>query len=348
MSTPRQLGYHMPAEWEAHRATWLSWPHNRESWPHIADFSEIDRVWQRLTQTLAPGEAVEIVADGEAFDTATRLVGDMPGVRIHRIPTNDAWMRDHGPIFLTPREANVSLPRAVVNFEYNAWGGKYPPYDLDNKVARRVAEQLGIERVFSPGVVLEGGSIDVNGRGTVLVTEQCLIDAQRNPGLSRGDVEHLLAEMLGATHVIWLGEGIVGDDTDGHIDDITRFVGPRTVVTAVELDRGDANYAALADNRQRLAHAKDQDGEPLEVIELPMPRAIELDGQRLPASYANFYIGNRVVVVPVFDDPADEVALRILREVFPGREVLGLAARQLVDGLGAFHCMTQQEPFLGI
>jgi agmatine deiminase len=232
---------------------------------------------------------------------------------------------------------------AVVDWGYNAWGGKYPPYDRDDAVPRLVAALLGL-RVFSPGIIMEGGSLDVNGRGTLLTTESCLLNPNRNPTLDRAAIEEHLRAYLGIAHVIWLGDGIAGDDTDGHVDDITRFVAPDTIVTVIEDDPADENHRPLAGNRERLRAARDQDGRPFTVVELPMPRPVVRDGQRLPASYANFYVGNAVVLVPTFEDPSDARALAVLRGCFPSRRVVGIDSRDLVWGLGAFHCATQQQP----
>jgi agmatine deiminase len=284
---------------------------------------------------------VNILAGGEAvMAEARRLVGHISGVVLHDVRTNDAWVRDHGPTFLS---SDANLPPALVDWEYNAWGGKYPPFDADNRVPEQIALALGRRR-FTPKIVMEGGAIDVNGCGTLLTTEQCLLNPNRNPGLLRGDIERCLKNHLGAGHVIWLREGIVGDDTDGHIDELARFVNPTTVVAALETNPEDDNHSALQANFECLSLAHDQDGRRLEVIALPMPQPVYQDGQRLPASYANFYIANGAVLVPQFEDPADAEAIAILSRLFSDREVIGLRARDLVWGLGAFHCITQQEP----
>ena len=335
---PADDGLFMPAEWEPHRATWLSWPHNLDTWP--GKFEPIPDVWTRLVELLAPHEEVNILAAGDAARQASERVGHLANVVLHDLPTNDCWMRDHGPTFL---KSNRGEPPVLVDWGYNAWGGKYPPFDEDNRVPERLAQRLGRRR-FEPGIILEGGSIDINGQGSVLVTEQCLLNPNRNPQLSREQIEQYLADYLACRHVLWLGEGIVGDDTDGHIDDIARFVGPRTVVAVVETDPAEENFHLLQDNLRRLQSMTDQDGRPLEVETLPMPRPMFHDGQRLPASYANFYIANRLVVVPVFGQPADDEALSTLAKLFPDREVVGQYALDLVWGLGAYHCITQQEP----
>lgn len=332
----------MPAEWEPHAATWLSWPHNPATWP--GKFEPIPGVYANLVETLARHERVRILAGGaEVMRQARDMVGRLENVELFDIPTNDCWMRDHGPTFLVGQTA---LEPALVDWEYNAWGGKYPPFDLDNRVPTELARRLDRRR-FAPGIVLEGGAVDVNGKGTLLTTEQCLLNPNRNPNLSRAEIEQYLADYLAAPHVLWLAGGIAGDDTDGHIDELARFVNPTTVVAAVESDPADENYAPLQDNLERLRGFRDQDGRPLDVIPLPMPAPIHHAGQRLPACYANFYIANGVVVVPQFNDPADAVAVQTLARLFPDRQVIGLPAVDLAWGLGAYHCITQQEPRLG-
>ncbi len=339
--TPRELGYRMPAEWEPHARTWLSWPHNRDSWPGA--FDPIPGVWAELVQTLAAHEAVAICAGGAAvMAEAARRTAGLSGVTLLDVATNDAWMRDHGPTFLVGPSGS---PPALVDWKYNGWGEKYPPFDRDDDVPRQIAEYTGRRR-FTPGIVLEGGAVDPNGRGTVLTTEQCLLHPNRNPGLGRADLERYLRDYLNATHVLWLGEGIEGDDTDGHIDELARFVGARTVLAATEPDPSDVNHRPLADNLRRLASFTDQDGRPLDIVTLALPHPMFHGDQRLPASYMNFYIANGLVIVPQFDDPADRAALDTLARLFPDRQVRGLRAVDLAWGLGAFHCITQQEPEL--
>ncbi|MCK6555896.1 agmatine deiminase family protein [Candidatus Binatia bacterium] len=342
---PAALGYRMPAEWEAHAATWLSWPHKEASWP--GNFAPIPAIWVEIVRALGTHERVCVLVNDEAAAAAVRelLAGggvESGNVETHAIRTDDAWMRDHGPTFVT-RLHNGRTELAAVDWVYNAWGGKYPPWEHDDAVPAAIAARLGIP-LFSPGIVLEGGSIDVNGRGSVLTTEQCLLNPNRNPHRSRGEIETVLRDYLGVGNVLWLGDGIAGDDTDGHVDDLARFVDPGTVVTVVEEDPRDDNYGTLRDNLKRLHAMRDQDGRPLRVVALPMPAPVEYDGQRLPASYANFYIGNGVVLVPTFADPNDAVALQILQTCFPTRRVAGIHAREMVWGLGAFHCVTQQQP----
>ncbi|HEY2760076.1 MAG TPA: agmatine deiminase family protein [Pirellulales bacterium] len=344
-NVPSALGYRMPAEWEPHAATWISWPHKRASWP--GKFEPIPPLYARLVRTLAEFEPVHILAGGKDPESgaplmaeAKKLVGDIPNVTLHDIPTNDAWTRDHGPTFLVGPPGS---PPALVDWGYNAWGGKYPPFDLDDAVPECVAACTG-RLIFKPGIILEGGAIDSNGAGTILTTEQCLLNPNRNPDLCCNDMQRYVADYLGAKKMLWLGEGIEGDDTDGHIDELARFVGPQTVVAALEDNPDDVNYRPLRENFDRLQRFTDQDDQPLNVIALPMPQPIEYEGQRLPASYCNFYMANGVAIVPQFDDPADARVLGILGRQLPGRKIVGLPARDLVWGLGAFHCITQQEP----
>jgi agmatine deiminase len=261
---------------------------------------------------------------------------------LHAVPTNDAWCRDHGPVFVQ-RTVSGRREEAIVDWGYNAWGGKYPPFEDDDRVPSLIGAELGIP-VFQPGIVMEGGALDVNGRGTLLTTESCLLNPNRNPSLSRDEIEGYLKAYLGVTHVLWLGDGIEGDDTDGHVDDLTRFIDPATVVTVVEDDPADPNHGPLEDNLARLRAMRDQDGRPLKIRTLPMPPPLHHEGQRLPASYANFYIANGVVLLPGYHPATDEIARRTLQECFPTRRVILLDARDLVWGLGAFHCVTQQWP----
>ncbi len=345
-TTPRQLGYRMPAEWEPHRRTWLSWPHNPETWPEAA-LPRIREFWARMVQELVVGEEVAINVKDEGMEEEARSLLRKMEISLERVkffhfPTDDAWVRDHGPLFLV-RKNSQSPTLAVSDWEYNAWGNKYPPFDRDNAIPKQIAAALDVD-CFIPGMVLEGGSIEVNGRGTLLTTEACLLNPNRNPKLTKTQIEKNLSDFLGVRHILWLGKGIVGDDTDGHVDDIVRFVEPSTLICALEEDRSDENYLSLRENYRRLEEMVDQDGKPLRIISLPMPRPVLFQGNRLPASYANFYIGNEVVLVPIFSDPQDEKALAILREIFPKRRVIGLESRELVIGLGGIHCVTQQEP----
>ena len=340
--SPAAEGFRMPAEWERHEGTWLSWPHKEASWP--GRFERIPPIWVEMVRALCPAEAVHILVNEAAPPAVVRrqlAAAGVPlsAVHLHEVATDDAWMRDHGPTFITRGEEF-----ALVDWIYNAWGGKYPPWQCDDAVPRALAERLGAAR-FAPGIVLEGGSIDVDGEGTLLTTEQCLLNPNRNPRHSRADIEQALCDHLGVRRVLWLGQGIAGDDTDGHIDDLTRFVGPATVVTAVEDDPADPNYAPLQDNLRRLRELRDAADRPLRVVTLPMPVPVEHEGQRLPASYANFYIGNGAVLVPTFDCTRDTEVLSTLAALFPGRCAVAIPARDLVWGLGACHCVTQQQPW---
>lgn len=343
MQTPATLGYRMPPEWAPHQATWLSWPHNRASWPGA--FEGVEPVMAQAVAALATGETVHINvldADHEAHVRALLDPQALARVRFHHFPTNDAWCRDHGAIFVT-RPASRGAPLAALHFDYNAWGGKYPPFDRDREIGRLMAEALDVPR-FVGGMILEGGSIEVNGAGTLLTTEQCLLNPNRNPHMSREEIEQRLRDTLGVTQIVWLGEGIEGDDTDGHVDDLTRFVAEDAVVTVVEPNPDDANHAPLAANLERLRAVRLPDGRALRIHEIPLPAPLVHEGQRLPASYANFYIGNRVVLLPVFDDPNDARAIEVLQRCFPDRRVVALDCRRLVVGLGTFHCLTQQLP----
>ena len=344
--TPAALGFRMPAEWALHRGTWLSWPHRESSWP--GKFGPVPGVFVELVRHLAAQEEVHINVAGTEMETGVRRrlreagIPADAGVYFHHHPTNDAWCRDHGPVFVQ-REVEGRREEAIVDWDYNAWGNKYPPYDADDVVPSRIAAEYGLP-VFRPGIVMEGGSFDVNGRGTLLTTESCLLNPNRNPSLSKAEVERYLRDFLGVTTILWLGGGIQGDDTDGHVDDLARFVNPETVVTAVEEDPRDPNHEPLRANRDRLLQMRDQDGRPLRVVSLPMPPALHHDGHRLPASYANFYIANGLVLMPAYHPATDEVARRVLQDLFPARRVVPLDSRDLVWGLGSFHCVTQQWP----
>jgi agmatine deiminase len=336
----------MPAEWEPHEATWLSWPH-REGISFPNAYERVLPVLARAVDALADSETVCINvmdADEEAF---VRFVLDREKARsghviFHHLPTNEPWCRDHGPIFVT-RMAEPQM--AVINWGYNAWGEKYPPFDLDDAVPLAVAAMKDLP-VYSPGIVLEGGSIEVNGCGTLLTTQSCLLNPNRNPELSKERIEQKLRDYLGVNNILWLGEGIEGDDTDGHIDDITRFVAPTTVVTALEENENDPNHRPLQKNAEKLSRMKTENGTALEVVSLPMPAKIVREGQRLPASYANFYIANSAVLLPVFETIHDRSAVAVLQKVFPERRIVPIDCRELIWGLGAFHCLTQQQPRL--
>jgi agmatine deiminase len=350
--TPASLGFRWPAEWEPHAATWLSWPHNVETWPGC--LAKAERAFAEIVRALLPHEAVQVAAGDGALEARARRVlaeaGVDPaaghGVRFHPIATDDAWMRDHGPTFLV-RDADGQRELALVDFGFDAWGGKYPPWDRDAAVPEAVARRLGVRR-FAPGGVLEGGAIDGNGAGTVLTTESCLLHANRG-ARTREQVEALLAETLAARQVVWLGDGIAGDDTDGHVDDFARFVSADTVVVVRPDDDAHPDAAALADAHARLRRARDADDKPLRVATLPAPPPVRgPDGAPLPASYANFYLANGVCLVPVFAAAEDARALATLAGLLPGREIVPIDARVLVVGLGAVHCLTQQQPAQGV
>jgi agmatine deiminase len=342
-ATPRSLGFRMPAEWARHDATWLTWPRPEGiSFPDA--YGHIPALWAGLAKLLAEGEHVHINVFSPEHEIDIRAALKNAGapvgsrVHLHPFPAYEPWCRDHGPIFVRNERG-----LAVVDWRYNAWGGKYPPCDLDDDVPRHVAKLLGL-RLFSPPMILEGGSIEVNGEGTLLTTEACLLNKNRNPDLTQKEIEGFLRDYLGAEQILWLGEGIVGDDTDGHIDDLTRFVSADTLVTVVEDDPADENYALLRENSRRLAAMRDLNGRPWRIVDLPTPGRIEKEGQRLPASYANFYIANEVVVMPAFHHPNDARARDILQGLFPTRRVVAWPALDLIWGLGAFHCITQQQP----
>ena len=326
----------MPAEWEPHAATWFSWPRREGiSFPRL--FDEVLPAFAAMVRALTPAERVCINVCDAAHEKEARTVLQANGalnerVEIYHHPTDEPWCRDHGPVFLKNQSNH-----AVVDWEYNAWGGKYPPFENDNAIPARIASLRGLP-AFKPNMVLEGGSIEVNGAGALLTTESCLLNPNRNPNLSREEIEQRLRDFLGAKDIHWLGEGIVGDDTDGHVDDLTRFVSADKVVTAVELNPADPNHAALSENRRRL------EALPFEVIELPMPPPLHHEGERLPASYANFYIGNEAILLPRFKALTDDVAANILADCFPGRTVAPIDCTALLWGLGACHCITQQEP----
>ncbi len=351
--TPRQLGYRMPAEWEPHQATWLAWPHNPGDWP--GKFHAIPWLYAEIVRLLAAHEHVHIlVEDAKAQARVSAILGraqaNLDRVTLHPWPTNRSWTRDSGPIFLRNPEGEISL----TNWKFNAWA-KYPDWQLDDEFPPRVAASLALphwqptvqlDNGSSHRLVLEGGSIDTNGQGILLTTEECLLSQvqQRNPGVSRAQLEQAFHDYLGIDQVLWLNRGIAGDDTHGHVDDIARFVAPTTIVAAVEPDISDPNHAPLAENLARLRAARTAHGLPFNIVELPLPRPVVFNGQRLPASYANFYIANGLVLVPTFHDPNDRIALNTLANLFPGREVIGIHSVDLVWGLGTLHCMTQQQP----
>jgi agmatine deiminase len=346
MPTPAQLGYRMPAEWEPHASTWLTWPRpDGISFPD--KYETVPPVYAELIRHLVEVEDVNINVWNPAMEEWVRgLLAQnktpLERVRFHHFPAYEPWCRDHGPIFVT-RDQNGKRERAIVDWAYNAWGGKYPPFDLDDAIPQHVAKLRNLP-LFSPDMILEGGSIEVNGRGSLLTTEACLLNPNRNPNLNQPQIEQFLRDYLGVTNILWLGEGIVGDDTDGHIDDLTRFINPTTLVTVIEDDPSDANYSILQDNLDRLRKLRDENGRPFRILELPMPGVVEYQGQRLPASYANFYFANGIVLVPAYGHAHDRKALEILQAELPDRRVIGVDSTELIWGLGSFHCISQQEP----
>jgi agmatine deiminase len=344
--TPASLGYYFPAEFAQHESTWLSWPHKEASWP--GKIETIFPVYAQFIKLLAEGEKVNINIVDEAMRQKAlghlKQVGaDLSNVYFHLHPTNDAWCRDHGPAFLINPKAEKK--KVIVDWGYNAWGGKYPPFDLDDVIPTKIGAKLKLD-VFHPGIVMEGGSVEFNGEGDLLTTTACLLNKNRNPHLNKQEIEEYLLNYYGARKIHWLGEGIIGDDTDGHIDDLTRFVDAGTVVTMVEDNKADENYQPLKENLDALKKLKLSNGKSLKVVELPMPTPIFYEGQRLPASYANFYIGNKHVITPIFRNEKDEQALAILQSCFKDRKVIGLDSTDLIWGLGSFHCLSQQEPLV--
>jgi len=368
--TPAELGYRMPAEWQRHAATWLSWPKDPETWPDRVP--QVQEIFLRMMAALSPHEVVNLLVDDEPTEQRVRARCTFPGsenIRFHQLRTIDSWIRDYGPNFLIKSDKlqfvddSQRRPEPHVNDKlkfigqglayndwiFNAWGNKYEILKEDDAIPRQLEALLPVSR-FEPGIVMEGGSIEVNGAGVVLTTEQCLLNSNRNPQLNRAEIEQYLKGYLGVRKILWLGEGIVGDDTDGHIDDIARFVSATRIVCVVEDDPADANYELLQDNLKRLQYMTDLSGKPFEIITLPMPDVVggastdtrNLD--RLPASYANFYISNAAVLVPTFNDPNDRVALGILGGLFKDRAVVGIHAVDLVLGFGTLHCLTQQQP----
>jgi agmatine deiminase len=342
--SPKKAGYRFPAEWVKHEATWLTWPHKEESWPGKLD--TIYAPYCQFIKAVAEGEKVRINVNDEetkafAISKLKEQDVDLSQIEFYFNPSNDAWCRDHGPAFLVNSLAESK--KVIVDWGYNAWGNKYPPFEQDDIIPTLIADQLDIP-VFNPGIVMEGGSVEFNGAGTILTTTACLLNENRNSHLTKEQIEEYLKECYGAEQVLWLGDGIVGDDTDGHIDDITRFVNEDTVLTVVESNPSDDNYLLLQENLSALKEMRLLNGKPLNIITLPMPSPVIHEGTRLPASYANFYISNAAVVVPTFRDENDEKALKIIESVFPDRKVIGIDSTDIIWGLGSFHCLSQQEP----
>lgn len=341
--TPKELGYYFPAEWEKHAATWLSYPHNEDSWPE--KIHTIFPFYHQFVKELAKGEMVHINVLDTSMQTHVQkelqqIETNMQNIEFHLFPTNDAWCRDHGPAFLV--NPNAQEKKVIVNWNHNAWGGKYP-YDLDTQIPVHIADYLKLPR-FDTGIVMEGGSVDFNGKGTLLTTTACLLNPNRNPQLNQGQIEQKLYDYYGVEQIIWLGDGIEGDDTDGHVDDITRFVNADTVITVVEPNKNDFNHQPLKENLDLLNKVRLLNGKQLNVAELPMPKPVIWDGQRLPASYANFYIANHAVIVPLYNCKEDQKAMDILEECFKDRKVIGIDSTEIIWGLGSFHCLSQQEP----
>lgn len=341
MKTPKELGYYFPAEWARHESTWLSYPHNENSWP--GKIETIFPNYNLFIKEVSKGEIVNIIvldsSMKERVDRELREIGvDMNRIQFHEFKTNDAWTRDHGGAVLLNKDGKS---RAIVDWEFNAWGSKYP-YELDNKVPELMAEHLDL-KLFKPGVVMEGGGVEFNGEGSLITTKSCLLNENRNPELNQAEIEEKLIDYYGVDNIIWLEEGVEGDDTDGHIDDITRFVNKDTVITMVEESKSDINYNLLKTNLDILKKARLENGKQLNVVEILMPEPVVWDGERLPASYANFYISNEAVIVPVFNSKYDNKAIYTLEEYFKDRKVIGIDSVDIIWGLGSFHCLSQQE-----
>jgi len=361
--TPRELGYTFPAEWERQTGTWFSWP-RPEGISFPDKYHTVPDNIAKIIRHIAPRQKVHINVPNGNWEYIVRQLLTRHRVKIenvvfHHIPTNESWCRDHGPAFVVrrrqaagsrQRKSAIRNPQSeigIVDWGFNAWGGKYPPYDADDAVPTRVAEELGMP-VWYPGIVMEGGAVDFNGRGTVLTTTDCLLNPNRNPKLSKAQIEQYLKDYYGQSHVCWLTGGIEGDDTDGHVDDLARFISPTKIVVGIEQNRRDRNYRVLQDVRKQLDSLRDQDGRPFEIVEIPMPAPVVHDGQRLPATYINFLFINGAVLVPTYRDPVnDRAALRILRQHLPKHQVIGIDCVELIWGLGAIHCLTQQQPAAG-
>ena len=342
--TPKQLGYVFPAEFEKHEATWLSWPHKEESWP--GTIHKVYPAYSQFVKVLSLSEKVRINVKDERMKEFALSHLQLAGVNLSQVefffhPTNDAWCRDHGPAFLV--NPNADVKKVIVDWGYNAWGNKYPPFDLDDVIPSLIGKHFNIP-VFHPGIVMEGGSVEFNGKGTVLTSTCCLLNENRNPHLNQSQIEKYLSDYYGIDQVLWVDEGIVGDDTDGHIDDTIRFVNEDTVLSVVETKVEDDNYELLQKNLKSLSKMRLLNGKQLNVIELPMPDEVVYDGMRLPASYANYYISNGHVIVPTYRSDKDEKALEIISQCYPEREVVGIDSTEIIWGLGSFHCLSQQEP----
>jgi agmatine deiminase len=347
-ATPKSLGYSFPPEWHPHAGTWFSWP-RPEGISFPAKYHSVPENMARIFSEIAKRERVHVNVPNENYEHIVREWmrehrGPTKNIFFHQIKTNENWCRDHGPAFVLKKKRGGGREMAIVDWDFNAWGGKYPPFDDDDAVPTRIAEEKKLS-LFYPRVVMEGGSVDFNGEGTVLTTTDCLLNKNRNPKLSKKQIERALVDYYGQNHVCWLTGGIEGDDTDGHIDDLARFISPRQIVVAIEDDPRDVNFKTLRDVRRQLDHLKDQDGRPFEIIEIPMPRAVEHDGQRLPATYVNFYFVNGALLVPTYRDKKNDAkAITTLQSYLPKHEVIGIDCVELIWGLGAIHCLSQQEP----
>jgi len=344
--TPKELGYYFPAEFTKHEATWLSWPHKEASWP--GKLGAIYPSYTQFIKELTKGEIVRINVNDEAMKASAlkhlqKADVDVSKVEFYFHPTNDAWCRDHGPSFLI--NPNATQKKVIVDWNYNSWGNKYPPFDLDDIIPTLIGKAFQLP-VFYPGIIMEGGSVEFNGKGTILTSTACLLNPNRNPHLNQSQIEKYLCDYYGAEQILWIDEGIVGDDTDGHIDDTVRFVNEDTVLAVVEENKHDVNYHLLQHNLALLKKMRLLNGKQLNIIELPMPDEVIYKEQRLPASYANFYIANQSVIVPVFNCAKDDVALGIIQKAFPDRKVVGIDSTDIIWGLGSFHCMSQQEPYV--
>lgn len=344
--TPGELGYYFPAEFSSHAATWLSWPHKEASWP--GKINNIHPYYCQFIKELTVSEKVYININDEVMKAFATGCLEKAGVDIKKLsfclhPTNDAWCRDHGPAFLINPTAKAQ--KIIIDWNYNAWGNKYPPFDLDDVIPTSISKYLDIP-VYSPGIVMEGGSVEFNGKGTLLTSTACLLNKNRNPHLNQTQIEEYLIHYYGVEQVLWVNDGIIGDDTDGHIDDTVRFVSEDTVLTVIEENKSDGNYEILQNNLAQLKRMRLINGKQLNIIELPMPGAVVCEDQRLPASYANFYIANDVVIVPTYQCAKDEKALQIIQDCFPDRRVVGIDSTEIIWGLGSFHCLSQQEPAL--
>jgi agmatine deiminase len=343
--TPKRLGYRFPAEWEKHAATWISWPHNLETWPG-PKLKAMMPAYMQFIKEITAGELVRINVEDQKMKGRVQRQLDKYEIEHEQVqfyyhPTNDSWCRDHGPTFLVNEMGEHR--KIVVDWEYNAWGGKYPPFDLDNEIPKKIGEALNLP-VYTPGIVMEGGSVEFNGNGAVISTESCLLNKNRNPHLSKKEIERYLVEFYGVDEIIWLREGIIGDDTDGHIDDLTRFVNKDTVISIYENDSTDENFEILKRNIKLLNKVRLLNDKQLNVVELPMPHPVFSEGLRLPASYANFYISNNRVIVPAYHCEFDEMIIEVLAQFFPDRKVISIDSTEIIWGLGSFHCLSQQEP----